>query len=150
MTIKEFISEENVVLNDKFDNWRDAVNFAGNLLVQSGCINEKYREDMVKAVEEFGPYIVVMPGVALAHARPDGNVFQNQIALVSMPDGVAFGNSENDPVHFLFAIAARTDKEHVHMFKEIAVFLSNEKNLETLKNANCFTDINFEVDGDKK
>ena len=150
MTIKEFISEENVVFNNKFDNWQDAVRFAGNLLVRSGCINEEYREDMVKTIEEFGPYIVIMPGVALAHARPDGNVFENKIALISMPEGVEFGNPENDPVHFLFAVAARTDKEHVLMFKEIANFISHEENQEILKTANSYIDIDFEKNGDKK
>lgn len=143
MTLQDLIAKENVVLNNDFDNWQDAIRFAGNLLIQSGCINQTYCEDMIKAVKEYGPYIVIMPGIALAHARPNGNVSVNQIALVSMPKGVDFGNSQNDPVHFLFAIAACTDKEHMMIFKTLASFLSVEENLKALQTATCFDDIGF-------
>jgi PTS system ascorbate-specific IIA component len=143
MTPKDFISKENVVLNHDFACWQDAILFAGNLLISSGCISQAYRDDMIKVVEEYGPYIVIMPGIALAHARPNGNVFVNQIALVSMPKGVDFGNTKNDPVHFLFAIAARTDKEHMMIFKTLAGFLSIDENLKTLQTATCFDDIDF-------
>jgi PTS system ascorbate-specific IIA component len=143
MTLKDFISEENIHLNENFSSWQDAVRFAGNMLIGSGSINERYREDMVKMVETNGPYIVIMPGVALAHARPNGNVFKNQVALLTIPQGVNFGNKDNDPVHYLFAIAARTNKEHLVMFKAVAEFISEEKNLQALQEAVCLQDIEF-------
>jgi mannitol/fructose-specific phosphotransferase system IIA component (Ntr-type) len=143
MNFKDFITEENVALNENFNDWRDAIRFAGSLLVRSGSVNQNYVDNMVKLVETMGPYIVIMPGVALAHARPNGDVSSNQIALVTIPKGVAFGNPDNDPVYFLFAIAARTDNEHLMMFKVVAEFLSKEKNLETLRKATCFRDIKF-------
>ena len=141
MTLKDFISEDNVIFNNDFDNWQDAIRFAGNLLIHSGCINQRYCNDMIEVVKMHGPYIVIMPGIALAHARPNGNVFMNQIALVSMPKGVAFGNAKNDPVHFLFAIAACTDKEHMTLFKTLAKFIAEEKNIKALQKANRFADI---------
>ena len=143
MTLQDFIAKENVVLDNDFNNWQDAIHFAGNLLIRSGCINQIYCEDMIKAVKEYGPYIVIMPGIALAHARPNGNVFVNQVALVSTPKGVNFGNTQNDPVHFLFAIAACTDKEHMMIFKTLANFLSVEENLKALQIATCFEEIGF-------
>jgi mannitol/fructose-specific phosphotransferase system IIA component (Ntr-type) len=56
---------------------------------------------------------------------------------------VNFGNKDNDPVHYLFAIAARTNKEHLMMFKAVAEFISEEKNLQALQEAVCFQDIEF-------
>jgi mannitol/fructose-specific phosphotransferase system IIA component (Ntr-type) len=143
MTFKDFISEDNVVLNRDFDTWQDAIRFAGDLLVRSGCINQQYCEDMIDTVKTHGPYIVIMPGVALAHARPNGNVFKNQIALVSMPKGVVFGSTNNDPVHYLFAVAACTDKEHMTLFQTLAKFIAEEKNMKALQKAECFADIEF-------
>lgn len=143
MTLKDFISKENVVLNNKFNTWQEAVHFAGDLLVNHGSIDKSYCEDMIKMVEVNGPYIVVMPGVALAHARPNGNVFKNQIALVTIPQGVSFGNPDNDPVTCLFAIAARTNEEHLMMFTAVAEFISEERKLQTLQKATRFSDIDF-------
>lgn len=141
MKLKDYISITNTAFEQSFNTWEDAVVFAGDLLIQTGCINETYRDDMVKLIRKNGPYIVVMPGVALAHARPNGNVFKNQIALVKIPQGISFGNRNNDPVYFLFAIAACSDEEHLELFKAVAEFLSDEQNLASLRNADCFEDI---------
>ncbi len=141
MKLKDYISITNTAFEQSFNTWEDAVVFAGDLLIQTGCINETYRDDMVKLIRKNGPYIVVMPGVALAHARPNGNVFKNQIALVKIPQGISFGNRNNDPVYFLFAIAACSDEEHLELFKAVAEFLSDEQNLTSLRNADCFEDI---------
>ncbi len=141
MKLKDYISITNTAFEQSFNTWEDAVVFAGDLLIQTGCINETYRDDMVKLIRKNGPYIVVMPGVALAHARPNGNVFENQIALVKIPQGISFGNRNNDPVYFLFAIAACSDEEHLELFKAVAEFLSDEQNLTSLRNADCFEDI---------
>ena len=66
-----------------------------------------------------------------------------QVALLTIPQGVNFGNKDNDPVHYLFAIAARTNKEHLMMFKAVAEFISEEKNLQALQEAVCLQDIEF-------
>ena len=84
-----------------------------------------------------------MPGVALAHARPEGNVARNSIAVVTCPAGVNFGNRSNDPVYAVFAIAARTDEEHLVLFRALAKFISEEANVERLKGAATFEEIGF-------
>lgn len=116
---------------------------AGALLEKAGAIAPAYTQAMVDMVREMGPYIVIMPGVALAHARPEGNVTRNSIAVVTCPAGVNFGNRSNDPVYAVFAIAARTDEEHLVLFRALAKFISEEANVERLKGAATFEEIGF-------
>lgn len=52
---------------------------AGGLLLDNQSIKKEYIADMIASVHEFGPYIVIAPGIALFHARPEGNV--NEICL---------------------------------------------------------------------
>ena len=141
MELKDFLLPENVELGSCFNTWQECITRAGELLESNGYISEAYIRDMLHMVQSMGPYIVIMPGVALAHARPKGNVNRNGISLVTIKGGVCFGNEENDPVYAVFAVAARTDAEHLILFKSLGKFLSVEENVEILKNAEHFENI---------
>lgn len=143
MSLKEYLSNSTTKLNAHFDSWQQAIIYAGGLLEKAGYIQHSYTEHMVELVRQMGPYIVIMPGVALAHARPDGDVEKNSISLVTMKEGVPFGNQDNDPVYALFAIAARSDEEHLVLFQELARFIGQEENIGLLRNAEHFEDIPF-------
>ena len=49
--------------------WRNAVRAAAALLVEVGATTPEYGERCIGSAEELGPYFVLSPGVALAHAR---------------------------------------------------------------------------------
>ena len=97
MSIGSYIDAGAIALGRDAKTWEEAVRLAGDLLVRGGVCAPSYVQDMVDTVRELGPYIVVTPGVALAHARPKGSVARNGIAIATFPDGVAFGNADNDP-----------------------------------------------------
>ena len=82
-----------------------AIRASGELLVSSGRVTAEYVEQMLAAVEEFGPYIVIAPGIALAHARPSEAVLETGLSLAVLAAPVEFG-SHNDPVRLVFGLAA--------------------------------------------
>ena len=83
MGIEKYTSEKTTAFNQVLDNWENALLLAGKLLEENGDINHQYTLDMIEMVKNEGPYIVVTPGIALAHARPNGNVNRNSIAIVT-------------------------------------------------------------------
>ncbi len=138
------LSEKDSQFQQSYKSWEEAVRAAGGLMERSGKISGTYTDAMVGLVKENGPYIVVIPGVALAHARPQGNVMENSIGLVTMREGVFFGNTANDPVRAVFAIAARTDNEHLVLFREVAGFIESEENLHQLFHACRYADLGLD------
>lgn len=143
MPIKKYVSTGTTVLRQHADSWEDAVRQAGGLLEKAGTIVPDYTNAMIRMVKELGPYIVVMPGVALAHARPENHVKQNSIAVVTYEEGICFGNESNDPVYIVFAIAACSDDEHLDLFQAVAGFIAEESNVERLKHAAVYEEIGF-------
>ncbi len=139
--MKDYLSPERVSLGCEFADWEQAVRFAGDKLIEGGCINAAYREAMVDMVKRNGAYIVIMPGVALAHARPEGNVSKNSIALLTLKKGIDFGHPQNDPVRVVFAIAACSNEEHLDLFKAVAKFLCDESNVDKLLEAASYNDV---------
>jgi PTS system ascorbate-specific IIA component len=103
-----------------------AIRASGELLVSSGRVTSAYVEQMLAAVEEFGPYIVIAPGIALAHARPSEAVLETGLSLAVLDAPVDFG-SHNDPVRLVFGLAALDHDSHIGVLAALAERLSNEE-----------------------
>ena len=80
---------------------------------------------------EYGPYIVIDKGIALAHARPNDGVLKTGIALATFTPAVKFG-SENDPVKIMIVLAAAGDNEHVELLAFIADLLGDENSIKAV------------------
>ena len=78
-------------------DWRAAIRLAGAGLVAGGATTDAYTDEMIDAVEKHGPYIVIAPGIALAHSRPSPAVLSGGLSWVSLATPVEFGNAANDP-----------------------------------------------------
>jgi PTS system ascorbate-specific IIA component len=63
-----------------------AIEMAGELLVASGRSTPDYTQSMLDVVAENGPYIVIAPGIALAHGRPSEAVLEIGLSLVTLAD----------------------------------------------------------------
>lgn len=116
-------------------DWREAVTAAGDLLVATGAATERYVDAIVRAVEELGPYIVLAPGIALAHARPEDGGTAVGFSLVKLADPVEFGSAENDPVDLVFAFATPDKEQHVTALSKLADFIESGDNLARLREA---------------
>lgn len=118
----------------------EAIERVGELLVASGRTTADYTAQMLQAIEEFGPYIVIAPGVALAHARPSEAVLSTGMALAVLSEGVNFG-SPNDPVRLVFALAAKDHDGHIEVLAQLAEHLTDEEFVNSLLNASTAGEI---------
>lgn len=107
-------------------DWRAAVRIAGDALVASGATEPAYTDQMIATVEQLGPYIVIAPGIALAHARPSPAVRRVGMSLATLAGPVEFGNRQNDPVRLVVGLAALDEESHVEALSTLADFLSDE------------------------
>ncbi len=107
-------------------DWRTAVRIAGDALVASGATDPAYTDEMIATVEQLGPYIVIAPGIALAHARPSPAVHRAGMSLVNLAHPVEFGHRQNDPVRLVVGLAAPDQEGHVTALSTLADFLSDD------------------------
>lgn len=132
MTVKELLTEDRIEMGVRADSWQEAVRAAGKLLVETGVVEESYVKSMVKTTEDLGPYIVIAPGLAIPHGRPEDGVLEPCLSFVSLESPVEFGHADNDPVKVLIALGARNHDDHVDALSQIANILSVESNLSAL------------------
>jgi PTS system ascorbate-specific IIA component len=133
--VSEALGQDAIEVSFVAKNRSEAIAESGRLLVASGRVEQPYVDEMVKAVEDHGPYIVIAPGIALAHGRPSKLVLETGISLVTLAEPVAFGNEKNDPVRLVFGLAAFDHTAHLGMMRELAVMLGDAEIVNSLLNA---------------
>ncbi|NRD25389.1 PTS sugar transporter subunit IIA [Frigoribacterium sp. VKM Ac-2836] len=114
------LPDEAVVIGARVADWRDAVRVAGHALVDSGAAREGYGDEMVRMIDEHGPYVVIAPGLVLAHARPGDDVVRDGLAVVTLAEPVPFGHPHNDPVSVVLGLAIVTVGGHLESIADLA------------------------------
>ncbi len=102
------------------DGWRKALRASCQPLLEAEAIEQRYVQRCIEMVEDEGPYVVVAPGIALAHARPEDGVKRLCLSVVTLAAPVEFGHSENDPVDLVFAFGSSDATQHVSLLRSLA------------------------------
>lgn len=123
------LPDKAVRLNVQAADWRAAIEQAGGALADAGITTTDYIAEMISTVETLGPYIVIAPGIALAHSRPSPAVNRAGISWVTLAEPVPFGNADNDPVGLVIGLAALDHDGHIDLMAALAETLSDETRL---------------------
>jgi len=135
MNTNSVVPPNHIRLNVEAADWREAIRQAAKPLLDSGAITPSYVSAMEKVMEDLGPYFVIVPGVALAHARPEGGVLRPALALARLAAPVAFGHADNDPVWLVIVLAGSSNESHLGLLQQVARFLGNDAALFALRRA---------------
>lgn len=130
--IQELLTMNTVNVEVEVEDWQDAVRKSGELLVNAGYVENCYVEAMIDVVKELGPYIVLLKGVALAHARPEMGSKKIGLSLITLKNPVNFGNENNDPVKLVFALSAVDSESHMELIGELGEIFYDESELYSL------------------
>ena len=133
--LDQALGEGSIRLKQNCLNWKESFQVAGSALVESRRTTEDYIQEMIQAFEELGPYMVIAPGIALAHGRPSGSVLETGLSLVTLGNPIEFGHSSNDPVSLVIGLAAVDHDSHIDLMSALAELLMSEDTVTLLLNA---------------
>lgn len=139
--LADLLNENVVNVKVHVTNWVDAIREAGSLLVNAGIVEPKYVDAMIRFCEQYKSYIVIAPGIALPHARPEDGAKRIGISIITLKEPVYFGHPENDPVDIVIAFAAVDNKSHINVLKDLSEFLLNYSNIEAIRKADNKSDL---------
>jgi PTS system ascorbate-specific IIA component len=132
LLVNKALAVGSILLQQSATDWRECFQLAGNGLVASHRVAESYIQEMIQAFEELGPYMVIAPGIALAHARPSASVLETGLSLVTLREPVAFGSENNDPVRLVIGLAAVDHDSHIDLMAALSELLMNETKVNIL------------------
>lgn len=135
------IEHENIQLKVEAASWQEAVRKGGQILVTNGYATDNYVEAMIQTAKKLGSYIVIAPGLALPHARPEDGVIKPGISLITLEKPIFFGNADNDPVYIVIALAGSDNQTHLSILKTIAVTFEDKDMINKIYNSKTAGDI---------
>ena len=131
--MSEIISPELIQLHVLANNWEDAIRLSALPLLHEKRISENYIQKMIENARKDGPYMVIMPNVALPHARPSDGVNQLSISIAVLNEPVYFDKYTNKPVRFVFCLAAINQEFHLNALSQLVQLLEKEEFYHILK-----------------
>ena len=139
--LQDLLSEDNVSFHYPAETWEDVIRHGGQLMVDAGFTEPTYTEAMIDVVRDMGPYIVLAPGLAMPHARPEMGAKQVGTALGTLEKPIDFGSPENDPVSVAVFLCAPNKEEHIQLLTDIATLFEDEEFLDAAVNFESIEDV---------
>ena len=135
------VPDDAVEIHATAPDWRAAVNLAGLVLARSGAATPDYAGEMIRMIEEHGPYVVIAPGLALAHARPGPAVLADGLAIVTLAEPVNFGHPHNDPVSVVLGLAIKSADAHLKAVANLANVFNDSNAIQALAAATSVAEV---------
>lgn len=138
VTLGDFISADDVQIASSSSGWEAAIGKAARPLVSRGSLEQRYVQRMVRAVKEYGTYMVMTPGTAYVHAGTNDGINEDCTALLHLRSPVIFGDENAKPVRDVVVIGVKSSESKALI--SIAKILSKETNRRRLEESDVDVD----------
>ena len=129
MILRELVEANHVLFLDEVESWEDSIRASCRTLVADGTVTEGYAEEIIRSVNTHGPYIVLIPGIAMPHAmRNSPDATRTGLAFMKLAKPVSFDpeDPEKDASVF-FTLAAVDEAANLENMQKLFQTLSDEE-----------------------
>lgn len=133
--LKTFVETDHYRFIDSVDTWQDAIRQSCQPLEKDGTIDSSYSELIIECVEKYGPYIVIMPNVAMPHSTENAKgVYKTAISFMKVEKPVVFYDEEEGEktAQLFFTLAACNSDEHMQNMQMLAEMLMTDGLIDAL------------------
>lgn len=142
--LKYFFDNELVKYSDKeITDWKEAIDESCQLLLEKKIIDQKYIDEIIRCVTEYGPYIVIVPQVAMPHSSEESEgVFGTAISFTKMKQPIVFESTDDEEKSAIlfFTLAAKNAEEHMENIQNLSELLMTDGLIEDLVATNNLGD----------
>jgi ascorbate PTS system EIIA or EIIAB component len=131
------ISKTAIAISDRAESFELALRASAQLLVSSGHAQESYVDRVLANHHKLGPYFVVAPQIAIAHAVPGEDVLTPGLSLLKLNQGVSSGVEQNDPVQLVFSLCTPDREQHIELLGDFALLMSDKSIVNSLLTASA-------------
>lgn len=133
--MNEIIKKEYIKFTDLKLDWKKALYLSAKPLLKDDAIKEEFIDNIIKNIEDNGPYINLGKGIAISHSRDSSYVNKDSLSLLRLSNPITIGDDVDSPIYNLFTLATTGDENHLHYLSSLSENLSNEKKFEEFKQA---------------
>lgn len=136
----EILSGDKVQIKEQVDNWEQGITLAAQPLLNQDYFEQSYITSMIDSVKKLGPYIVIAPEIAIAHARPNDEVNKIGLSLLKLNQHINF-SEEGHYASLIFVLSAVDNEGHLEILRHLATTLGDQEVVNQLLKAQEVKDI---------
>lgn len=125
-----YLSEEHLIFKSEVSSWQEAIKIVAQPLLAEGIIEKKYIDAMIQNVMELGDYMVLVPKVAMPHARPEAGALRTDFSILKLEHPVLFGKKHE--VSLIICLATIDNKAHLALLQRISALIDEEVKVNAL------------------
>ncbi|MEQ9944971.1 PTS mannitol transporter subunit IICBA [Pectobacterium aroidearum] len=125
------LSAGNVFLNQHATEKEQAIRFAGEQLVKGGYVEPEYVEAMLEREKLTSTYLGESIAVPHGTIEAKDRVLKTGVVFCQYPEGVRFGDEEDEVARLVIGIAARNN-EHIQVITSLTNALDDDAVIERL------------------
>lgn len=134
--LQTIVEKKHYTFADSVESWQQAITLSTAPLVADGSVEEGYADQIIRAVEKYGPYVVFDHEVAMPHTQDDAEgVHETSVAFLRVKEPVSFGCDEDGSektARLFFTLAASHPEDHLNNIQQLAALFCNEELLDAL------------------
>ncbi|MEQ4531265.1 MAG: PTS mannitol transporter subunit IICBA [Mixta sp.] len=134
------LSAENIFLGQHAASKEEAIRFAGEQLVKGGYVEPEYVDAMLEREKLTPTYLGESIAVPHGTVEAKDRVLKTGVVFCQYPQGVRFGEEEDDIARLVIGIAARNN-EHIQVITSLTNALDDESVIERLANTNSVQEV---------
>ncbi|MHC9214812.1 PTS mannitol transporter subunit IICBA [Serratia marcescens] len=142
------LSESNVFLNLQASDKEQAIRFAGEQLVKGGYVEPEYVPAMLEREKLTSTYLGESIAVPHGTIEAKDRVLRTGVVFCQYPQGVRFGDEEDEVARLVIGIAARNN-EHIQVITSLTNALDDDSVIERLANTTSVQEV-LDLLGGKK
>ena len=129
--LAQMLDPSKIMIKQEKITWEQGILQAADILEKKGCVGSDYGKKAVENVIEYGDYIIISKGIALAHAgKKEAHVYKDGLSLVMCPEGIEF--TEGNIVYLVFCFAVAEEKDYLKLFQEIIALGKTQKKMKDI------------------
>lgn len=129
--LAQMLDPSKIMIKQEKITWEQGILQAADILEKKGCVGSGYGKKAVENVKEYGDYIIISKGIALAHAgKKEAHVYKDGLSLVMCPEGIEF--TEGNIVYLVFCFAVAEEKDYLKLFQEIIALGKTQKKMKDI------------------
>ena len=140
--VNEFeLNESLIQFESSVSTWEEAIIKSAQPLLEGEYVDQGYIDAMIDSVNEYGPYIVIAPKVAMPHARPETGSKKIGYSILKLEQPIGFSEEPEHQVELLVALSCVNAESHLEILQFIVEVLSDSERFDGALKATTKTEL---------
>lgn len=141
--LAEIVVKKHYLFAAEAADWEEAIRMSCGPLEADGTVEDSYKEEIIACVKKYGPYIVIMPEVAMPHCQECARgVHKTAVSFMKLDKPVDFQDEgKTVPARLFFTLASCDSERHLQNMMKLSELLMKEEAVKELMKAETPDDL---------